>query len=789
MAWRAARAAPVVRLALAACLFCMELEQAGAAYDNLPVRSTNVNGSQPVEFYVAPDIAAYGLVDPHPVHGVLLSDGGYVMAGKALESETAGAARRAFAVKLNATGSIMWVWSSTTAGSSAVANAVLQLPDGGGELIVVGYRTLGGVAQRTITQLSLGSGVEAWTAAWPSSNPSLHGAWEMADLSADASMVLLAGLTDSLDSSHFAFKSYGNVGGGSAIVQALPIASLAGLSPPLETAATWTYGPNSDFYTSKAARALADGSVVALLYGEFNGRMASLVKLSGTTGALLWGPNDFGPQHGEGSDVVVSANGTGFAISGHGDGGIAGTLSGRLTKVNADGTHAWSRSYSSIDYSLGGSTRVIKNECWGLQPTSDGYVMGCGTGIENCDGETGTVLADCNRGTVDPRPGAHARLAGVWLSMLVRTDLDGNLRWLRSDQHRQDGKPKLGDPGWETVSSASEYVIVTPDGGITSINDEAGGIGLLRLAPVNGTNASAAGLSDDETAQGNASQTANRNLPLFHPCAGALNGPIVDRIRDAQRYLGSYTSQIVVALSPRIGPVSGGVSVGVCGLGFTQANEGVSHVACRFTDGRYSIDVPAVYVDEFHLRCTTPDFTRFAVGMPHNVSVEVSTSRGGSWTNNRVPFTYYSTRPAIDAFGRPIWGYEPTFTKSAWQVTFEQNEFGAFAHELYPPSGHPRNDGRPSPWDAARDPFHAQGDSAAWQPVELDVGDRMEPASDLVMRTAQAKMHGVEGSWGDRKSFLRAHALVPDVYRKDVVAARAAAREAARAPGMNNGEI
>ena len=504
------------------------------------------------------------------------------------------------------------------------------------------------------------------------------------------------------------------------------------------------------------------------------------------------------------SQLAVSYDEQGFVISGMGNAPLSGgpqvftssgggyaasTLPGRLTKVNLAGVWQWSKSYSAIDYTVEGSSKAIKNECWGVQSIAEGYLIGCGTGIETCPGDGTPYDLDCAAGTADKRPGAYSRAGGVWQSMIVKADLAGTLLWQRVDQFRADNAPALGQPGWWRKSSASEYLLPTPDGGIVSINDEVGGIGLLRLAPVNGTNASAAGLSDDETAQGNASQTANRNLPLFHPCAGALNGPIVDRIRDAQRYLGSYTSQVVVALSPRIGPVSGGVSVGVCGLGFSQANEAVSHVACRFTDGRYSIDVPAVYVDEFHLRCTTPDFTRFAVGMPHNVSVEVSTSRGGSWTNNRVPFTYYSTRPAIDAFGRPIWGYEPTFTKSAWQVTFEQNEFGAFAHELYPPSGHPRNDGRPSPWDAARDPFHAQGDSAAWQPVELDVGDRMEPASDLVMRTAQAKMHGVEGSWGDRKSFLRAHALVPDVYRKDVVAARAAAREAARAPGMNNGEI
>ena len=275
----------------------------------------------------------------------------------------------------------------------------------------------------------------------------------------------------------------------------------------------------------------------------------------------------------------------------------------------------------------------------------------------------------------------------------------------------------------------------------------------------------------------NASRVAVESLPHFHPCAGALDDVLVDRTRDIRTRAGVYTSHVVVALSPRIGPVAGGVSVGVCGLGFTQANEAVSQLACRFTDGRNALDVPAVHVDAYQVRCIAPDFTRFAVGMPHNVSLELSTGRGASWTNNRVPFTYYSTRPAIDAFGRPMWGYDPTFTKAAWQVTFERNEFGSFAPELYPASGHALNEGRPSPWDAPRDPYHAQGPSAAVQPVELDAGDRMDPSEDLVVRTAQAALHGVEGSWGDRKSFLRAHALIPDRYRVSVVTARAEERK------------
>jgi hypothetical protein len=276
-------------------------------------------------------------------------------------------------------------------------------------------------------------------------------------------------------------------------------------------------------------------------------------------------------------------------------------------------------------------------------------------------------------------------------------------------------------------------------------------------------------------------------LPHFHPCVEAMQSDEVLRKQDVVRRAELYTSHLVLALSPRIGPVAGGVSVGVCGLGFTQTNEAVSHLRCRFTDGRNRVDVPAVYVDEQQLRCQAPDFSNFAVGLPHKVSVEVSTGRGGSWTNNKVPFTYFSTRPSIDAFGRPMWGYEPTFTKAAWQVEFSENEYGSHVEPLYPATGHPLNGGRPSPWDAPRDPFHTEGADASWMPVELDTGDRMEPAHDLTERIAQAKYHGVEGSWGDRMSFLRAHSLVPDTYRKDVVASRAEMRRLAAE--TNNGVI
>ena len=291
---------------------------------------------------------------------------------------------------------------------------------------------------------------------------------------------------------------------------------------------------------------------------------------------------------------------------------------------------------------------------------------------------------------------------------------------------------------------------------------------------------------DGDDTHSNASATPPPpQLPRFHPCAGALGSEGALRMAALRTRGQPYQSHVVVALSPNIGPVSGGARVSVCGLGFPRANEAVGHLACIFTDGRYKVGVHAMWIDEHQVQCDVPDFSLFAVGLPHNVSLEVSTDRGATWTNNRVPFTYYSTRPAIDAFGRPLWGYEGTFSKAAWQVAFDANHFGSHVEPLYSPTGHELSEGRPSEWDGYRDPFHATGPSGSWQPVDLDVGDRMNPAADEVARARHSQYSGVEGSWGDRTSFLRAHNLVPDIYRQDIVAARARMREEAQR--TNNG--
>ena len=114
-----------------------------------------------------------------------------------------------------------------------------------------------------------------------------------------------------------------------------------------------------------------------------------------------------------------------------------------------------------------------------------GYAVACGTGIEDCLGyaNASSLLADCQAGTADARPGAYARQAGVWQSMLLRTDAAGSLLWQRVDQHRPAAAAELGAPGWVAKSSAAEYPIVgAATGKLISVNDEVDGVGVYTLA-------------------------------------------------------------------------------------------------------------------------------------------------------------------------------------------------------------------------------------------------------------------------------------------------------------------
>ena len=443
----------------------------------------------------------------------------YVLAGKGVESEEGdGASRRdAFAVRLGADGSREWTYKSNAqgAGLSDLANAVLQLPNGG-DILVAGAQQENGEYRRSLTRLSLATGSAAWTATSFGDAAGTNGAWENLELTSDGQSVLLAGLKGKPDTVEFNFKSYGNAEGGTGVVMQFPVAALTGSTVPTSADAEWT-ADFADYHTVKAIKPLAGGQSAALLwygYGDTS-KSAAMARLSANGATLVWGPVNYGLGFGEATELAVSADDQTLYMTGHGygescvangcSGGVDGKLYGRIGKVAippplaihllftlsptptrntqvdaSTGTWAWTRSYDA------GGEKWIKNECFGVQALADGnVVISCGTGVEDCSGMTGELATNCTSGVglhVDPRPGAYDRPVSVWQSETIKTDAEGALLYQLVVQGREDGAPALGQDGWEPSSTGSEYVIATADGGLAFVQDEASGIGLMKLA-------------------------------------------------------------------------------------------------------------------------------------------------------------------------------------------------------------------------------------------------------------------------------------------------------------------
>jgi len=112
-----------------------------------------------------------------------------------------------------------------------------------------------------------------------------------------------------------------------------------------------------------------------------------------------------------------------------------------------------------------------------------GFVISCGAGIEEC-GEVSddTALSNCKAGIGDTRPGAVPRGPGVWNSLVVRVDVDGNLLWQRVDSYKDSDSTDAEMSAGEGCSSAAEWVMATSDGGVAVVTDETFGVGLLRLS-------------------------------------------------------------------------------------------------------------------------------------------------------------------------------------------------------------------------------------------------------------------------------------------------------------------
>ena len=138
-----------------------------------------------------------------------------------------------------------------------------------------------------------------------------------------------------------------------------------------------------------------------------------------------------------------------------------------LEKSNVwDGFGGGLYQYAGISKEYG---TLINTECWGVAKSyteagiHDGFIVGCGNGIEGCpsSGFTSAAKQWCQR---DPRKS--------WRSLLVKTNLEGTIVWYRQDNFWNGEE----NPG----TSASEYVI-SQGNKVVSVNDELLGVGLQIL--------------------------------------------------------------------------------------------------------------------------------------------------------------------------------------------------------------------------------------------------------------------------------------------------------------------
>ena len=459
-----------------------------------PAKSLDLAAALPVDFHkvIGSVSGTLGAVtNLHAVHGCQTEDGGFIACGKGAESE-ASTLTVAFCVKYDARGGIIWAWKSGQSGASAAANAVVPISPS--EVVVVGWRTVGATGRRFVAKLKVADGTEVWVATNFGDEAGMTSFYEMVEVVGGS--VYLAGGVGKNGTAEMAFKSYGNVGGGQAVVQKMPLAVLASATPPAAADVVWTkiFGA---YDTAKAARPVAGSKLAVLLYGKAEARHAALAVLDAGTGNIWWGPKNYAVQ-GEGTDIQASKDGASVVIAGQG--GSGGVLDARLTKVAVvDGRALWTRSYSSCgdvgplsdDRSRevnGCNRRLIINQCWGAATLPDGgYALSCRTGIDGCEKRTrgpalsSADMAACVAGNGDTRAGAYARPPSVWQSLIIRTDSAGTLQWQRVDSWRAPGSPDLGVAGWTPASSAAEWVLPAAGGGLAVITDQASGTGLLKL--------------------------------------------------------------------------------------------------------------------------------------------------------------------------------------------------------------------------------------------------------------------------------------------------------------------
>ena len=475
------------------------------------------DNAPPVVFYAGLGEECCG-EDPHAVHGVQTPDGGYVLAGRSIDS---GQSWQGFAVKIgppDLSGTVFlskgeknsYSWS-VAFGEAGAKDGVNHVAATENAVFLAGFTSVSDGSQDAyLAKHDLATGKRIWEFRLAELMPGTSSAFEVLQVTPNGGL-LAAGLSDAPKDALEGFKSYGNPAGGTATVVYFSPEDAKATTAPAKPSWKKTYG---QWHTVKGARVVpgSPGGYVLLTHKE--GGAPTLVRTD-EQGEPIW--TQAYPERGEPTDVaVVAVDGMalGFAFVGHG--GQDMTLDGRLTKVDLDGKEQWSQVFGNPVGGVGkfagldaGNPKLIYDECWSVQATPDGgLITGCGTGIEGCDGwpEGSAVRKECDS---DPRRD--------WRSMITRFDATGKQLWQRVDSY-----PSLnGEP---VTSTACEYVALTQGGGVMSVADEAFGLGLMVLAPMSHGGGGGGGGNPTTSTSSAGSDNASNATPESGGCSLSSRG-------------------------------------------------------------------------------------------------------------------------------------------------------------------------------------------------------------------------------------------------------------------------
>lgn len=442
--------------------------------------------------------------DAQALHGCESTVSGHLVSvGQSWELEGSAAQngpRDGFALATSEFGVMQWSWLSKTDNNDEGIVAVAAMPAAaGGDFILAGFsRSMaeGACFKRYLIRLDHATGREVWSVTFnrtAAEKKGSHAAFE--SIATDRyGGILIGGVTNNVEGKYFKFKSGGNVPDGDAFLWRIPQNALTRTGGPSDRdiAFAWI----DDKWTSVKAVRVGDAvsnAVVALhrLDDEFESvPQAGLALIDYHTGVPKWGPI-FYPAHAEVTDVAVAPDGSGFVIVGHGSMVSISQPSeyyGRITRIDAKGRYLWTNTYASNP-----ATMVIYNECWGVQPywdptashDSHGWILACGTGIENgkaCHDRrlNQTMKQWCLAGAPSAWGGVP-RKPSVWSNAVVNFEDSkvegepGKLKWSSVSSYLPP------NPGSASKSTAAEFITPVRSGGFAVFTDEVFGIGFMKL--------------------------------------------------------------------------------------------------------------------------------------------------------------------------------------------------------------------------------------------------------------------------------------------------------------------